>query len=371
MHNLYHMIKHLLTKWPYSLFPIPFLLSPWTRRPPLATFFCNIWWNEWTRWEVTICALYFLLSSRSFYYPSENQELSNLYLKLLKLVYSSVSVFPAENEQMLRVFFWNIDFIPTNNSVSKMNIRRFCWIFLKAQLLLLWYIHGKYLCWSHTCTNLWTIVSKWPSHRPSRTTICFCCAACFEASVAAVTTFSTRNFYPFYLAYWKVRHIDICSEFFLTVRHQNAGLNGLQNPYHAIQVRELIVELCLTVPVRLSSLVPHIPMLMEPLVLALNGSPSLVLQVGGTWFLSSLQGLRLLYWLLQGLRTLELCIDNLQPDFFHEHMGSVRSNLMRALWHIVGQNTNEQAALAAWRTLGKFGGLSRRVLAERQTVGFV
>lgn len=58
-----------------------------------------------------------------------------------------------------------------------------------------------------------------------------------------------------------------------------SDLNGLQSGYHRQQMKELLVELCLTVPVRLSSLVPHLPMLMEPLVSALNGSPSLILQV--------------------------------------------------------------------------------------------
>ena len=39
------------------------------------------------------------------------------------------------------------------------------------------------------------------------------------------------------------------------------------------------MELCLTVPVRLSSLLPYLPMLMDPLVSALNGSQTLVSQV--------------------------------------------------------------------------------------------
>ena len=64
-------------------------------------------------------------------------------------------------------------------------------------------------------------------------------------------------------------------------------------------MKDLFVELCLTVPVRLSSLLPYLPMLMDPLVSALNGSQTLV---------------------NQGLRTLELCVDNLQPDFLYEHI---------------------------------------------------
>uniref|UniRef100_A0A0K0DLK3 CAS_CSE1 domain-containing protein n=2 Tax=Angiostrongylus TaxID=6312 RepID=A0A0K0DLK3_ANGCA len=47
---------------------------------------------------------------------------------------------------------------------------------------------------------------------------------------------------------------------------------------HRQMMRELFVELCLTVPVRLSTLLPHLPLLMEPLVCALNGGPNLVQQ---------------------------------------------------------------------------------------------
>ena len=32
---------------------------------------------------------------------------------------------------------------------------------------------------------------------------------------------------------------------------------------------------------------------------------------------------------IQGLRTLELCVDNLQPDFLYEHIQPVRAELMQ------------------------------------------
>ena len=59
------------------------------------------------------------------------------------------------------------------------------------------------------------------------------------------------------------------------------GLNSLQSGLHKQHMKDLFVELCLTVPVRLSSLLPYLPMLMDPLVSALNGSQTLVSQV---WF---------------------------------------------------------------------------------------
>ena len=100
------------------------------------------------------------------------------------------------------------------------------------------------------------------------------------------------------------------------------SLNRLQSGLHKQQMKDLFIELCLTVPVRLSNLLPYLPgiylllqriritlspphilliitpsALMDPLVSALNGSNTLI---------------------AQGLRTLELCIDNLQPNFFYE-----------------------------------------------------
>lgn len=58
-----------------------------------------------------------------------------------------------------------------------------------------------------------------------------------------------------------------------------SGLNSLQSGLHKQHMKDLFVELCLTVPVRLSSLLPYLPMLMDPLVSALNGSQTLISQV--------------------------------------------------------------------------------------------
>ena len=63
------------------------------------------------------------------------------------------------------------------------------------------------------------------------------------------------------------------------------GLNSLQSGLHKQHMKDLFVELCLTVPVRLSSLLPYLPMLMDPLVSALNGSQTLVSQVWSDLFL--------------------------------------------------------------------------------------
>ena len=71
--------------------------------------------------------------------------------------------------------------------------------------------------------------------------------------------------------------------------------------------------------------------------------------------------------LFQGLRTLELCVDNLQPDFLYDHIQPVRAELMQALWRTL-RNPVDNIAHVAFRVLGKFGGGNRKMLREPQMV---
>ncbi|TDL29737.1 hypothetical protein BD410DRAFT_736870 [Rickenella mellea] len=110
------------------------------------------------------------------------------------------------------------------------------------------------------------------------------------------------------------------------------------------QTRDLLVELCLTVPLRLTHLLPHLHYLMQPLVLALQGSAELV---------------------SQGLRTLELCIDNLTGDFLDPILRPVLRDLMEALHsHLKPLPANHHHAHTTIRILGKLGGRNRRLLDE-------
>lgn len=107
-------------------------------------------------------------------------------------------------------------------------------------------------------------------------------------------------------------------------------------------MRELLLELCLTLPARLSSLLPFLPRLMKPLVLCLKVSDELV----------SL-----------GLRTLEFWIDSLNPDFLEPSMANVMSEVILALW------SHLRPAPYPWggkclQLLGKLGGRNRRFLKE-------
>ena len=119
-------------------------------------------------------------------------------------------------------------------------------------------------------------------------------------------------------------------------------LNRFQSGVHQQHMRELLVELCLTVPVRLSSLLPYLSMLMNPLVSALNGSDKL---------------------LGQALRTLELCVDNLEPAYINGHIRPVSAELMQALYRTL-RDSSDNLAQDAFRILGKLGGENRKVIME-------
>ncbi|EMD40733.1 hypothetical protein CERSUDRAFT_111311 [Gelatoporia subvermispora B] len=115
--------------------------------------------------------------------------------------------------------------------------------------------------------------------------------------------------------------------------------------------RDMIVELCLTVPLRLTHLLPYLTYLMQPLALALRGSPELV---------------------SQGLRTLELCIDNLTPDFLDPTLNTVLRDLMEALHsHLKPLPSNHHHAHTTIRILGKLGGRNRRLLDKEPALKYV
>lgn len=120
------------------------------------------------------------------------------------------------------------------------------------------------------------------------------------------------------------------------------SLNKLVTNCADRQMQDLYVELCLTTPVRLSVLLPYLPFLMKPLVLSLTSETELV---------------------NQGLRTLELCVDNLTQDFLEPILAPVLPELLNALWSLLrSSSSNQSQAQFALRILGKFGGRGRRFL---------
>ena len=117
-------------------------------------------------------------------------------------------------------------------------------------------------------------------------------------------------------------------------------LNNLLEAARKPSDRDLFVELILTVPARLSNLLPHLSYLMRPLVVALRAGSDLV---------------------GQGLRTLELCVDNLTADYIDPIMAPVIEELMKGLWeHLKPAPYNHFHAHTTMRILGKLGGRNRK-----------
>lgn len=122
-----------------------------------------------------------------------------------------------------------------------------------------------------------------------------------------------------------------------------------------LSMRDMYVELCLTTPVRLSNLLPFLSYLMKPVLIALQSGVDLI---------------------NQGLRTFELCIDNLTPDFLEPILAPVFTDVLGALWRMLKPPpANQLHSHTAVRLLGKLGGKSRRFLttppsyAHRKSVG--
>ncbi|KAI1932935.1 transcription-associated protein 1 [Ophidiomyces ophidiicola] len=126
--------------------------------------------------------------------------------------------------------------------------------------------------------------------------------------------------------------------------------NNLLMGARKVQERDLYVELTLTVPARLSHLLPHLSHLMRPLVVALRAGSDLV---------------------GQGLRTLELCVDNLTADYLDPIMAPIMDELMTALWdHLRPNPYSHFHAHTTMRILGKLGGRNRKFLNHPPDLSF-
>ncbi|KAJ5114009.1 hypothetical protein N7456_002543 [Penicillium angulare] len=126
--------------------------------------------------------------------------------------------------------------------------------------------------------------------------------------------------------------------------------NNLLSAARKPQERDLYVELTLTVPARLSHLLPHLSYLMRPIVVALRADSDLV---------------------GQGLRTLELCVDNLTADYLDPIMAPIMDELMTALWdHLRPHPYNHFHAHTTMRILGKLGGRNRKFLNHPPELSF-
>jgi transformation/transcription domain-associated protein len=121
-------------------------------------------------------------------------------------------------------------------------------------------------------------------------------------------------------------------------------LNGLLHSARKPSDRDLFVELILTVPARLSNLLPHLSYLMRPLIVALGSGSDLV---------------------GQGLRTVELCVDNFTENYIDPIMAPFIDELMPVLWeHLKPAPYNHYHSHTTMRILGKLGGRNRKFIND-------
>ena len=128
------------------------------------------------------------------------------------------------------------------------------------------------------------------------------------------------------------------------------ALLRIHDKVEAVPQREIVIELCLIIPARLSALLPHLKLLVRPVVLALcSKGPNVPL----------------------GLRTLEFWIDSLNPDFLYPILRKqpMLERLMTSLCNLLQFPRSHHDAFVL-RLLGKLGGRNRRFLQEPSLIPY-
>ncbi|GKZ01483.1 hypothetical protein MPSEU_001098900 [Mayamaea pseudoterrestris] len=125
-------------------------------------------------------------------------------------------------------------------------------------------------------------------------------------------------------------------------------LNGLYriSVSHDEMVRNTAVELCLTIPARLSSLLPHLNLLVRVIIPALDSNSGDLVNLG--------------------LRTLEFWVDNLNPQFLYPEI-TKQKKLFASLMQSLSRHLRPAPypyGLLTLRLLGKLGGKNREFLRE-------
>lgn len=146
----------------------------------------------------------------------------------------------------------------------------------------------------------------------------------------------------------KGKHDLLYLEFIPLLPNLLESLNHLQSGCHKELMKDVLVELCF-VPLRLSSLLPYLHMLMDPLISALN--------LKGSDFFKT------------GLGILENILDTLRPDYLNELIQPFLPDLLQALWKILWNN--DPKAQNVFRLLGKLGGCNRQIMYVPQKLDFI
>ena len=212
-----------------------------------------------------------------------NPEKSELYLKLLKLTFSSISYFPQENEQLLKPYISPIISKSLSNCKSASDPMGYFYL--------------------------------------------------IKALYRGLSNASEATY----------------SEFRLQLTDLLATLNKFHSTAQTQLLRDIIVELSLTIPFRSPTLAlpyaPYIIYLMRPLVSALDSSSVNYVQMG--------------------LKFLDSFLDTVSPDKLFDTFYNLKGPLMCSLYKILSRPEKE-ISHTVFKILGKFGGNSRNVLKTPQ-----
>jgi phosphatidylinositol kinase/protein kinase (PI-3 family) len=127
------------------------------------------------------------------------------------------------------------------------------------------------------------------------------------------------------------------------------GLLDLYEGPLRIAHKELIIELCLTVPARPSTIFPYLNKQIKPMIWALQG------QRDNVHF---------------GLRAIEFWVDTLQPSYLDRLMDEVEPELTHSLQRHARPPPGYAFGAIALRILGKLGSRSRRVAGDLATIEY-
>uniref|UniRef100_A0A914QYB7 Uncharacterized protein n=1 Tax=Panagrolaimus davidi TaxID=227884 RepID=A0A914QYB7_9BILA len=126
--------------------------------------------------------------------------------------------------------------------------------------------------------------------------------------------------------------------------------SALQNILSPEALQEYFIELCLSLPARLSSLVPYMSLLADPEINSFQ-NPLLLSQ--------------------QGLRAIELCLDNYSAIHVRDFFGpSGIARLNESLWTFISTSMDHQLSLQCLKILGKLSCLNRNSLCDIQKLSF-
>eukprot|EP00210_Caulerpa_lentillifera_P007000 g6694.t1 len=107
--------------------------------------------------------------------------------------------------------------------------------------------------------------------------------------------------------------------------------------------KEMMIELCLLLPLELEKKYPVLPKLMKPLLMALKGTDEMV---------------------MLGIQTMEEWIDRLNPVFLEPAMASLVQEINLALWSHLKPQPGNPIGPKILQLLGKLGGRNRKFLED-------